>query len=95
MNFICKIQVLFTASNSGRFLWGFGHNTPPKLPNARPNFHLQGQNRTIPIGAFQTSRLYFAGLARPFPVSTTQIGIAHEIRLDVNLILFHPDFKNL
>jgi hypothetical protein len=39
--------------------------------------------------------IYFAGLAHLFLVSAAQIGIAHEIRLDVNLIIFHPDFKNL
>jgi hypothetical protein len=85
MNFMCKIQVLFTASNSGTFLWGFGHNQ---------GLISTGRAKT---GQFQLahSRQRFAGLAHLFPVSATQIGIALEIRLDVNLILFHLDFKNL
>jgi hypothetical protein len=90
---MCKIQVLFTASNSGTFLWGFGHNTPPKL------CRMQGLISTgrAKTGQFQLahSRQRFVGLAHLFPVSATQIGIALEIRLDVNLILFHLDFKNL
>jgi hypothetical protein len=47
------------------------------------------------LNAWKGALLYFASLARLFLISVTQINIAHEIRLDVNLILFYPDFKNL
>jgi hypothetical protein len=36
--------------------------------------------------------LYFAALACLFTVSTAPIGIVSQIRLDVNLIIFHLEF---
>lgn len=36
--------------------------------------------------------LYFAALAYLFTVSTAPIGIASQIRLDVNLIIFYLEF---
>src|SRR5271156_6641683 len=76
MNFIRKIHVLSTASNPARFLWGFGHNTP--LPNARPNFYLQGQK---PGNSLAHSGQGRADRRDSKSRSATQIGIAHEIRL--------------